>query len=376
MPRRGAREQQIRDVRADDQQHEHDDHAQDRDGAGIGRVDVIDAAASRIDAQTRHLRPVAVPGIGSHLRCHRREIRIEPGSRGLLKDRLEIRLHLRRGHTRFQTAHHLKPPVRRPLEQRNVRLAGSSRGIRELRHERERHRDVRAFAHCLLDVDQIGRDDADDRHRRAVQAHRLANHARVASEPRAPVARADHRNRRRGRLVVFGHDRPAGIRGQPEHAIVVARRHERAGNLRLTIDDNAHPVDDWGAGEQILHRSIVGNELLEHRIGKRAAKRKTGRVGAREAVIARVRRHVVAACPLQPDETVGISDRELPQKQAVDRAEERRVRADAERERDDHNGGPAFVARQRPSAVPEIAKHAHLSCVARLSTRRPSWCQQ
>ena len=53
--------------------------------------------------------------------------------------------------------------------------------------------------------------------------------------------------------------------------------------------------------------------------------------------------------------------RELADEQAVDGCEERRVRADAEREGDQHDGGPALGVEEHARGVPEILKHGHLS---------------
>ena len=50
-------------------------------------------------------------------------------------------------------------------------------------------------------------------------------------------------------------------------------------------------------------------------------------------------------------------DRDGPQQQAVDGREDGRVRADAERERQDDDGGPAFAPQQQPDGVAEIVNH-------------------
>ena len=144
----------------------------------------------------------------------------------MLEHGLEIRLHLRGGHAGFDSAHHLEPPVCGALQQRDVWLTRSCRSVCKLAHEREWRRDVWPFTHGLLHVNQIRRDDADNRHGRVVQQHRLANHLRIAAESRTPVPRANHSNGRSSRLVVLGHDRTSRIRRQPEHAVVVAGRHE------------------------------------------------------------------------------------------------------------------------------------------------------
>ncbi len=55
------------------------------------------------------------------------------------------------------------------------------------------------------------------------------------------------------------------------------------------------------------------------------------------------------------DDAVGIAIRKRPQQQRVGDREKRRIRADAERERQDSDRREAFVAPNRPHALPYIA---------------------
>jgi hypothetical protein len=102
--------------------------------------------------------------------------------------------------------------------------------------------------------------------------------------------------------------------------------------------------------------AVVLEVLLVHRVGH-------GRSDVlaanprRRSVIARVGRHVIAAGPLQAHERVRIPDGELSQIEAVDGAEECRVRANAERERHDDDGRPAFGLEQRAHTVAEVFEH-------------------
>ncbi len=60
LTRRRAGEQQVRDIRADDQQHQKDDDAENRRGPQLARTDVVDSAAARFDLQTRDFGPGSV----------------------------------------------------------------------------------------------------------------------------------------------------------------------------------------------------------------------------------------------------------------------------------------------------------------------------
>ena len=60
LPRRRAREQQVGDVRTDDQQDEGNDDAEDGHRAQFVREDVVNAARAGLDEEPRHFRPVAI----------------------------------------------------------------------------------------------------------------------------------------------------------------------------------------------------------------------------------------------------------------------------------------------------------------------------
>ena len=115
LPRRRARQQQVGDVGADDQQHQRDDDAEDRDRPQVVGVDVVDAAAARV--RRAGAAPPCGCGCASVAALRRRSATsryaVEARARRLLEHALEIALHLRRGGARLQPAHDLQPPVRR-----------------------------------------------------------------------------------------------------------------------------------------------------------------------------------------------------------------------------------------------------------------------
>src|SRR4029077_2076522 len=113
-----------------------------------------------------------------------------------------------------------------------------------------------------------------------------------------------------------------------------------------------------GAGEQILHRAVVLEVLAVHRVRDRRA----DAVGAASGpVVARVRGHVVPAGPSQPYERLRISDWQFTKVETVDRAEERSVGADSERERQHHHRRPAFSLKECANAVSKVSQHGDVN---------------
>ena len=153
----------------------------------------------------------------------RLQVRIEPAARRVLKDRLEVALHLRGGRTGLQPSHHLQPPVGRlPQPRWSGPCPVLSCGSRD-----SGTRNVRRVGDRLLDAGELPGDDADDGDEDVVDLDGLADDGGIGAEPRVPVLGADHRNRRGGRAVVLGQDGAADARGHAEQLIVVARRDER-----------------------------------------------------------------------------------------------------------------------------------------------------
>src|SRR5207247_7684654 len=90
---------------------------------------------------------------------------------------------------------------------------------------------------------------------------------------------------------------------------------------------------------------------------KRGAHVASSGIFGRETVVAGARDHVVAPRISQAHERVWIVHRQFFQEQPVDGAEERRVRADTERERDHDDSRPAFGLEQHPYPVTQISEH-------------------
>ena len=261
-------------------------------------------------------------------------------------------MHLRGGSARLQAAHHLQPPVRGPVHA-GALLSGTGT---QWTIEREGNADLVPVTDRLLDAGELGREDADDGHRHVVDSDDLSNRLGIAAKTRAPVAGAQHGNRWCGGLIVFRNDRASEHRVHAEHTVVVSGRDERRRDLRLAVHDHAHPAERR-ARKQVRHRLVVGDELFEHRIREGRSDVASGLVGAREAVVARARHHVVLAAPAQSNEGVGIPNRQGLDEEAVDGTEESRVCADPQCQRQDNYRRPALGLEQHAEALTQISDH-------------------
>ena len=150
---------------------------------------------------------------------------------------------------------------------------GSPGGVGKLEScgiERERHGDVRPSRTACCTSTNSGEMTPTIVTGTLLNCTTLPTARGSPAEPRAPVPRADDGDRSGGRLVVLRHDDASGVRGQAEHAVVVARRDERVRDVGLAVDDDVGAAVRR-AREEIVHRPVVRDELLEHRVGEGAA---------------------------------------------------------------------------------------------------------
>ncbi len=180
--------------------------------------------------------------------------------------------------------------------------------------------------------------DADDRERPRIDPHGLADHPLVAAEVAPPELLAQHHDRCRARLV-FPLAEETPVEGLDAQEVEQIRSHLHAlnplGVAALEHDVRGPAVDDRKADEILGLRRIVDDV---HRRGR---------------VAVSLLRESNANQPVRLREW-----RRLKQ-DVVDDGEDRRVRADAEGQRDDRGGGEggggAQLSRGVDDVLPEVA---------------------
>ena len=221
----------------------------------------------------------------------------------------------------LQTHEHLKPP-RRPAVQTRLAAANEWLGA-ERNHDLERP--------TRGNPEESRRRHAHDRERHAPECQRAADHVTCTAEIRLPERVTDH------------YDRPAAAA-----AADIVGRLEQAAERRC----DAEHVESSGAGpyavDEVALSSGAQIELcVEPGPRKRAIELRAvsldplpDRVGPRPLLRRRPGDEL-----RQP---LGIFDWQRPEEEAVDDGEDRRVGADAQRERgDDHGGERALPAKSR-----------------------------
>ena len=188
---------------------------------------------------------------------------------------------------------------------------------------------------------------ADDRRGNRVDADRFADHRGIGRIARFPDAAADQRNRRRTLLVVVGDEASSELGLHADHVERV-RRDEPSG---IRLGERLVAADD--------HRAV----LDERHVAAKGAAR-----GAPILVV--LERHAHAAASLvtgvDPHDPIGVVEREAPEEDGVDECEHGAVRADAQRQRDDGREGEPAVLDEPPGSETEILKQA-------LHVSSPSW---
>jgi hypothetical protein len=268
---------------------------------------------------------------------------VRPPSSGMfarhaLADRAHLGVGLRRTHAGFQPgddADVTGVAVRRHVEilvDRGTRnVAGASRHPEfGARTGRRLGRDERP--------EEVARHHGDHEPRTAVQRDRPADDRRIAAEPARPQPVAEHDG---GRIRAAAVKRVAEERTRAEH---VEERGRHAGSLdRLGLA---------GAGERVADVRQRGGALEARRLAAEVE---------HPARPHRVGRTLGRPVP-QEHEPAGVGERQRPQERRIDDAEDGRVGADAQREREDRHGResgrlaePAHRVRQVLSEIPPHA---------------------
>ena len=305
------REHQVRDIGARDQQdephHRHEHNERHRElRAEIGQ-------------------PARA---GEHVEVLREEPLAEGGRRvwnrldlllvDLAIDDIHRRVCLRARDAGLQPCEDVEPPAAPVVE------IVPRRGHLRLHHHRRQ--DVGGLAD--LQAREALRGHADNGEGMAVDVDRLVQDRGITAEAAHPVAVAEHGDRMAaGRLVVGRVEHASKRRPHAEHVEVVPADQLAVGALGLAAPDHRHRGGKTRehAGEH-LAASIA--EVLVHRI--------------REGVQVHRPAHERPGA-VEHDERAGIADRQGPEQHLVHQGEDRRIRADAEPQRQHDDEGEGWV---------------------------------
>ena len=249
--RRGARQQQVRDVGARDEHHHAGDREQQEQRRARLAVQAALAAMPRLDRDLPRAEPlhrrVAHPGLQRGLDVVDDRLVRDVGRGARLVDR----------DARLQAGKEVRPVGAAVLE-----LVPT--GNHQAAH-RDRHVDLRVGAQRGA-FEAVGR-DADDDHWLAVDGERLTDNVRARVEPRAPVVVAEHGDEvPADRRVVARLQEPAQGRLDAEHREVAARHQHAAAVEGLPL------VREVGAERHVRRHAredrLVFLQVAEHQVAE------------------------------------------------------------------------------------------------------------
>ena len=335
VPRRGARQQQVPEIRARDEQHEPCGAEQHDERLG-------EAAAQRRCACRGGLQPQ--PLIEESL--PRRRVSHGPvvGGEPLLEDDVGIRLRALERHTWAQAAEHVEPhdllqaagPIVQPVAPRQ-----------HDRLHRQRNPGVGPLTDRLAEERRRGH--ADDGQDTAPQRDRPAEDVGPSAEAPLPVLVAD--DRVRGGAIRRLLARVEGLADRRRHAErrEVRRRNQADGDL-FGLAASGHPRLDLLKGAARRHhrreRRVLVLHLAELGVGHQRA-----------LTVLRAGGDTPRSGIGQQHELVRVADGERAHQQPVQQAEDRGVGADAEREREDGDGREPWTGREDADGVTKVLLH-------------------
>jgi hypothetical protein len=209
-----------------------------------------------------------------------------------------------------------------------------NRGRRDERTRRRRHVDV-----VLRRILRYLREYTDHRVNPVVHLERLADDGRVAAERRAPESVAQDEDRRCACLVFPRTERAPEDRLHAEDVEEVRRDHTRLHPSRLVL-----------AEQDERHRVVVGDSCEA-----RCLRPVVDDLGVREP---RVRDFGQCQRLSEIEQLLAPLVRQRSKEHAVDDAEDRRVRANAQSERDDRGDGESRTLAKRANREPQILTDA------------------
>ncbi len=220
LPRRRARQQQARDVRAGDEKYQPDDGHQHQERLPVDVPEIRPAGSARMQLEHRFGHGFSArrwPMGRDHRACY------------LGPDRIQSRGGLRNRNARLRPREDAQPEVSRAEERRSA-------GV-DLRKRGDRNRDVGDRSD--VGAGESSRAHADNRDRNPVQLDSLPDRAGTAPMFALPVPVADYRHQGRAGLIVFAAEETTRSWLQAER-VVVAAGDERAGRSTDRVRGNLH----------------------------------------------------------------------------------------------------------------------------------------
>jgi hypothetical protein len=315
LTRLGTREQQIGDVRARDQQQKADGAEKQPDRPADGADDFL--------TQRQH------HGVELHL------ARVQSAVRPRLRERVEIIPRLIDRYAGLEPRRRIVAVVAM-IGARLVPSSGSPqrarRGILEVGRQ-----------------DELGRHDADDLVRHAVDLNRPPDHPRVAGVPPLPEAVPENHEVRAVRHVLFGREQPSTDRRHTEHRKQVRGHRRRGEALRLSVSGEIDLT--LAPGSDIAQRPRLPPVTIHFAVGHP---------------------RLIEGRPAAPDHhgAVGVAPRQRPEQHGVHHAENGGIGADAERQRQHRNAGKTGVAAEGARAEAQVLQKGFHRVVRRGGTRQ------
>ena len=250
-------------------------------------------------------------------------------------------------HAAFQPAHLSDPPIAIVFAARRA----NDRGRLERHSHRERRVDVGPLAGAK--AEEFARRHADDASRNVVDADDVIDRVVAASEPATPQPMAHDHHRRLADAVVGVSERSSGdghAERLKEIAADVLEAHLLGGRSIDGHRDRIRIRDAQQRGERVLFADQPPIEIRANRRGAHA-------IGAQAIEIAVDVLDAVGKSrtrPLDDDQRAGIADRQRFQNRRIDEAEDRRVRADADGQREDYRQREDRRLPQLPQPVASV----------------------
>ena len=198
--------------------------------------------------------------------------------------------------------------------------------------------DIEVGRRAHLDPVKGRRGDAHDREGVAVELEQVPDDTRISSEPALPVAVVEHGHRARvGLMVVLGTQGAADRRPHPEDVEEVAGDDfpERSLGLTLGFETQGHGK----AGQDAREDLVLVAKVPVHGIRERLVGEERALVGARA---------------VEQHQLLGAGHGQEPQEDLIQQGEDRGVGADAQTQRGHHQQGEARILGQHPDGVAQV----------------------